>query len=80
MKAFPVVIDRATQIANETNYAIQEPGMDLVDYFAAKAMQSLIITFNNHEVSNEEIGLDAYSIAEKMMEIREWHIKMRDEK
>jgi len=69
MKAFPSIsFDSLGQITT------LDEGMDLVDYFAAKAMQSLIIKFD-HEVSDEEIGISAYSIAYEMMEIREEHIK-----
>jgi hypothetical protein len=80
MKAFPIVIDRETQLANDTNFAIQEDGMDLRDYFAAKAMQGMatwdIKTMSKLAEDFGEEPLDylsrnAYSIADAMMKARE---------
>jgi hypothetical protein len=54
-------------------------GMDLRDYFAAKAMQSLILTANldatkqhksDHENDIFEISDTAYKIADEMIERR----------
>ena len=67
MKAFPIVIDRATQIANDTNFAVQENGMDLRDYFAAKAMQSILLWKN---VGDYNVSQEAYMMADAMMEAR----------
>ena len=53
MKAFPIVIDRETQLANNTNYAVQEDGMDLRDYFAAKAMSLAFKVWENYHSSEE---------------------------
>lgn len=76
MKAFPIVIDRETQIANDTNFAIQEDGMDLRDYFAAKAMQSIItdgklgktLIHNDYMKKMAEMS---YEYADAMMETRD---------
>ena len=74
MKAFPIVIDRETQIANDTNHAVQEEGMDLRDYFAAKAMAAIIMKADNYSTSIEEvvewIGDYSYAVADAMMEAR----------
>jgi len=77
MKAFPIphtVVD-----ANDPAFKLGQAGMDLRDYFAAKAMQSILST-----VKGVDIGLDkgkitedtftmarcAYAIADAMMEVR----------
>jgi hypothetical protein len=61
MKAFPYT--------DKHNNFVQQ-GMDLRDYFAAKAMQSLIL---NHEYFNHSpsiIGSWSYQVADEMMEAR----------
>jgi len=74
MKAFPIVIDRESQIANDTNFAVQEDGMDLRDYFAAKAMQAIITRCDEKSSEIEHIdtwiGSYAYTVADAMMEAR----------
>jgi hypothetical protein len=65
MKAFP------TTVANKSTYG--QEGMDLIDYFAAKAMQGLLATIpyeNNTSVSYTEIAEQSYIIAAAMMEAR----------
>ena len=61
MKAFP-------QSMNNTG------GMDLRDYFAAKAMQAIIINSSERCISVEEIdgwvGHYAYTVADAMMQER----------
>jgi hypothetical protein len=60
MKAFPI-----------SNSAFDdEPSMDLRDYFAAKAMQSLLWNPDAGLDSKEDICLAAYEYADMMMEIR----------
>jgi len=60
MKAFPI-----------SNSAFDdETGMDLRDYFAAKAMQSLLWNPDAGLDSKEDICLAAYEYADMMMEIR----------
>ncbi len=55
---------------------VDEPGMDLLDYFAAKAMQALITKYGigiDKERTIERIGLmanDAYAIATEMLKQR----------
>lgn len=46
-------------------------GMELRDYFAAKAMVTLIDVFKDHPTSMETVAQAAYRMAEEMMEARE---------
>jgi hypothetical protein len=49
-------------------------GMDLRDYFAAKAMQAIISTSDKQSIGVEEVSLwvgdYAYTVADAMMEAR----------
>jgi len=63
MKAFPVTIQ------HQTSGKLEE-GMDLRDYFAAKAMQSLILDREYFNHSPSIIGGWSYQIADEMMEAR----------
>ena len=60
MKAFP-----KTSSYDENN------GMDLRDYFAAKAMPSLVKTFENHITTPDDVAKLAYKYADAMMKARE---------
>jgi hypothetical protein len=69
MKAFPYSIDNGISIKGEK-------GMDLRDYFAAKAMQGAIsfagIVWGDGANSNDALGAErAYKIADAMMKARE---------
>lgn len=46
-------------------------GMDLRDYFAAKAMQGLLTTVKDEEWRAEETAEIAYLVADAMMKARE---------
>lgn len=59
MKAFPL-----------TNTNTQHTGMDLSDYFAAKAMQAMIANPDCPLCPQTEIPKAAYRIADAMMEAR----------
>ena len=61
MKAFPWSIDNGESVRGEK-------GMDLRDYFAAKAIPALIQGGIHHSVW--DLSRDAYKIADAMMEIR----------
>ena len=69
MKAFPVT---------ESAYIHDEEGMDLRDYFAAKAMQGIVMcSYNpnfgfpeNEALVQRGISITAYQIADEMMEAR----------
>ena len=56
IKAFP----------NEKSY-----GMDLRDYFAAKAMQALVGNDPDAELTDHAISIAAYDMANAMMKARE---------
>ena len=70
---------------------IRHPGMDLRDYFAAKAMQSIILSksnpFNQFDMKslgtetvrmlNQIICSDAYKLAEEMIKHRGKHEKSK---
>jgi len=64
MKAFPY----------NPQFNSQHNGMDLRDYFAAKAMQAYIQNSDERSISLEEvggwIGEFAYTVADAMMEVR----------
>jgi len=64
MKAFPTTID------NE-GYQIDHQGMDLRDYFAAKAMQAIITRADDKSSEIDEavmwVGYYSYQIADAMM-------------
>jgi len=79
MKAFPIVIDRETQIANNTNYAVQEDGMDLRDYFAAKAMQGLLANPKLQEVILKSGGAKSGFIEESAFAFADAMMKTRNE-
>jgi len=70
MKAFPIVIDRETQLAHEMESAITEEGMDLRDYFAAKA---LVIVASQYP-STSFIGAAeiAYDYADALIKVRSY--------
>lgn len=77
MKAFPTNKTLMLQDENEKMYlqSIENLGMDLRDYFAAKAMQAIIgksddASLNIDEVDNW-IGSYAYVVADAMMEARD---------
>jgi hypothetical protein len=57
MKAFPVIYN-----------AVHDEGMDLRDYFAAKAMQGLLASDTHANV--DEFVRRAYEMADAMMEER----------
>lgn len=67
MKAFPV---------SEEAYINDEEGMDFRDYFAAKAMQSIVSGIMDHvdigftESQVGQVCVDSYTIADAMMEAR----------
>ena len=63
MKAFPSKAHDKDYYEPET-----EKGMDLRDFFAAKAMQQLIILRGENDVKN--IPLESYKMADAMMEAR----------
>lgn len=66
MKAFPIDYNVAS--------IDKWQGMDLRDYFAAKAMQGFIASPRNkfpHQTTHEYVVDDAYTVADAMMKARE---------
>lgn len=59
-KAFPIAFDD-----NEVVHF--NSGMDLRDYFAAKAMQTLIRTYGN-DGNYEKCAIEAFNFADAMLE------------
>lgn len=64
MKAFPWQIDNG-------QYVRGEKGMDLRDYFAAKALQALLWNPDKALDDKEDVVRAAYEYAEEMMKVRE---------
>ena len=62
MKAFPK--------SNHQFFDAQE-GMDLRDYFAAKAMQGLILMQKGYEYDGMSLAIHSYKMADAMMKARE---------
>jgi hypothetical protein len=62
MKAFPTAIDNG--------HSVNQDGMDLRDYFAAKAMQGYVSKKLINGFDEDIISLMAYKIADAMMEAR----------
>ena len=65
MKAFP------TEHPIAGSMAYQADGMDLRDYFAAKALHGLLAAEQVGEYSNEHVAEISYVIADAMMKARE---------
>ena len=64
MKAFPYQIDNGATVRGEY-------GMDLRDYFAAKAMQGILASSVGENLPNEDIAAGAaYEYADAMIEAR----------
>ncbi len=76
MKAFPTPTFSINDEARVTAVG-GEGGMDLRDYFAAKAMQAILPTYDIQDVFENEntqmpiiLAKDAYALADAMMEAR----------
>jgi len=66
MQAFPFI----EPIDNDDAVKAFHPGMTLRDYFAAKAMQSLVLMSTGEDNEITDATADAYSYADAMMEAR----------
>ena len=75
IKAYPSQeIDfRETIIQGKTIYENQHLGMDLRDYFAAKAMQGISSTLSGQEevIYVRQIAKDSYAMADAMLKERD---------
>ena len=65
MKAFP-----NTRLMQQAVSFDNDEGMDLRDYFAAKAMQGLISEFSS-EGWQRIVARNAYVVADEMLKVRE---------
>jgi len=74
MKAFPTPTFSISDEARVTSIG-GEGGMDLRDYFAAKAMQGWLTTYPDnvdyHMVAKTAVAKFAYEVADAMMKARE---------
>lgn len=74
--AFPVAFDHATfQPRHVDDVKRLMSGMNMRDYFAAKAMQAQLTAFwageTHHGWPHDEIAKEAYNIADAMLKARE---------
>jgi hypothetical protein len=67
MKAFPTTNWQSTAPLG-TGY---DEGMDLRDYFAAKAMQGLLATVKDEDWEYDDVAFLSYGMADVMMKARE---------
>ena len=65
MKAFPIYFKHPT-----TGAIIEHQGMELRDYFAAKAMQAMIAE-PSLKATPEEFAQRSYMVADEMLKARE---------
>ena len=70
MKAYPNLQLTVSEMGQVRSINEVEDGMDLRDYFAAKAMQALV-SLPDIDMSHEAIAELAYKIAGAMMKARE---------
>jgi hypothetical protein len=61
--AFPIVVDYGDGVKYQT-------GMNLRDYFAAKAMQGICASDPSTAMTNVRIAAEAYDLADAMMKAR----------
>jgi hypothetical protein len=74
MKAFPnknTIIKYAGKFGPIHEKEEIQNGMDLRDYFAAKAMPSLVKTFENYVTTPNDVAKLSYQYADAMMKARE---------
>lgn len=66
MKAFPTTYRNYDEsISHDCS------GMDLRDYFAAKALQGLLTTVKDEQWLPQEVAVVCYEVADSMMKARE---------
>jgi hypothetical protein len=70
MKAFPYSREIPSDKEGYKAYVFED-GMDLRDYFAAKAMQELMRVALDENAPKENVAKTAYKIADAMMKARE---------
>jgi len=67
MKAFPAISKEPMDDGEGCWYTPSSEGMELRDYFAAKAMQSFL---SFQDIGNMTVAKEAYMMADAMMEAR----------
>ena len=68
MKAFP----STEPIYRDNIVGVKEStGMDLRDYFAAKALQGLLTTVKDEQWLPQDVAVVCYEVADSMMKARE---------
>lgn len=71
MKAFPQKFPIDPDRPHHVDHNPIDTGMDLRDYFAAKAMQGFISNANlKHVISDEELCKSSYVLADAMMKAK----------
>jgi hypothetical protein len=75
MKAFPAISKEPMDDGEGCWFTPSSEGMELRDYFAAKAMQAIITNSDQQSIAIGEVdnwvGDYAYDVADAMMEARE---------
>lgn len=70
--AFPIPLtDDQEQEWNRSMGGVSANGMSLRDYFAAKALQGLMVGPIDHDAKPEDFAAVAYGLADAMLAVRE---------
>ena len=68
--AFPVMPPCDMEGASAAGYPYPEAGMSLRDYFAAKVIAGLYVSYGGNPSEPEQMAEDAYAIADAMLQER----------
>jgi hypothetical protein len=71
MKAFPALRTEQYQDVDGNWRTKADDGMDLRDYFAAKALQGLLTTVKDEQWLPQDVAEVCYEVADSMMKARE---------
>lgn len=71
MKAFPSISKEPMDDGEGCWYTPSSEGMDLRDYFAAKALQGLLTTVKDEQWLPQDVAEVCYEVADSMMKARE---------
>ena len=74
MKAFPHPSLTISDMGQFRAYTVCEGGMDLRDYFAAKAMAAIII-YDESDFHLDSLAKESYRVADAMMEVRNEQVR-----
>lgn len=82
-QAFPVSFIKADPITGQQSQVVI-PGMTLLDYFAAAALQGLLASVNNNgqliPTGNEGLSCKSYEYAEAMLQARKKYFTADDDR